>query len=139
MVVTGVSTRGLWWCWAGGAGNATTHVMPSCVSWVHMGHTHTHTGPCIARGTLTEVQYTAVCKAPFIPPRPHTSNVCHGAPHHLVCQDAVDAVVIQVDEPVEALQLVLTQCAASQDGGLHLQPVNLQQQAVVAGNSKHQQ
>lgn len=43
--------------------------------------------------------------------------------HHLVCQDAVDAVVVQVDEPVHALHLVLPERAAGDDGGLHLQAV----------------
>ena len=34
-----------------------------------------------------------------------------GEAHHLVSEDAVDAVVIQMDEPVEALQLVVTHLA----------------------------
>jgi hypothetical protein len=42
---------------------------------------------------------------------------------HLVGQDAVDPVVVQVDEPVEALQLVLAHLAVRDDGGLRLQPV----------------
>ncbi len=42
------------------------------------------------------------------------------AAHHLVCQDAVDAVVVQVDHPVETLQLVLTHGAAGDDGRLDL-------------------
>lgn len=40
--------------------------------------------------------------------------------HHLVRQDAVDAVVIQMDEPVQALHLVLTQLAARDHAGLDL-------------------
>jgi hypothetical protein len=38
-----------------------------------------------------------------------------------------------VDEPVEPLQLVFTQRAASQDGRLHLQPVHLQGAARARG------
>ena len=49
----------------------------------------------------------------------------HAAPcaHHLIGQDAVDAVVVQVDEPVQALHLVLAQLAAGDHRGLHLQAV----------------
>ncbi len=69
--------------------------------------------------------------ASFLPPR--TRQQCHTPlppvaqqntqAHHLVCQDAVDAVVVQVDEPVQALHLVLAQLAAGDDRGLHLQAV----------------
>jgi len=43
--------------------------------------------------------------------------------HHFVGQDAVDAVVEQVDEPVEALQLVLAHLAALDGAGLHADAV----------------
>ena len=46
------------------------------------------------------------------------------APHHFIGQDAADAVVVQVDEPVEPLHLVVTHLAALDDGGLHRQPVS---------------
>lgn len=46
-----------------------------------------------------------------------------GAAHHLVGQDAVDAVVVQVDEPVEALHLVLAHDAVLDAAGLRGQPV----------------
>jgi hypothetical protein len=51
--------------------------------------------------------------------------------HHLVRQDAVDARVVQVDEPVEPLHLVLAQGAARQARRLHLQPVARALAAVV--------
>ena len=38
--------------------------------------------------------------------------------YHFVGQDAVDAVVVQVDEPVEALHLVLAHDAVLDDAGL---------------------
>lgn len=47
----------------------------------------------------------------------------HQSPHHLISQDTVDAVVIQVNEPVHALHLVLPQSPACDDGGLDSEPV----------------
>ena len=37
------------------------------------------------------------------------------APHHFISQDATDAVVVQVDEPVEPLHLVVAHLAALDD------------------------
>lgn len=42
--------------------------------------------------------------------------------HHFVGEDAIDAVVVQVDEPVEALQLVFAHFARDH-AGLLVQPV----------------
>ena len=43
--------------------------------------------------------------------------------HHFISQDAIDAIVVQVDEPVEALHLVLAHLAALDDRGLSHEPV----------------
>jgi hypothetical protein len=47
------------------------------------------------------------------------------ASDHLIRQDAVDAVVVQVDEPVEALQLVLPHLPELDARRLHRQPVRV--------------
>jgi hypothetical protein len=67
---------------------------------------------------------------------PRPAMVCAGAragaqaearaPRHLVGQDAVDAVVVQVDEPVQALQLVLAHRAALDNARLRAQAVTAQ-------------
>lgn len=41
-----------------------------------------------------------------------------GGARHFISQDAVDAVVVQVDEPIEALHLVLSHDAMLDDAGL---------------------
>ena len=51
--------------------------------------------------------------------------------YHLICQDAIDAVVVQMNEPVQALQLVLPHGAAGDDGGLGGQAVTPLHQSVL--------
>ena len=46
-----------------------------------------------------------------------------GSTHHLIGENAIDAVVVQVDEPVEALKLVVAHLAELDARRLHGQPV----------------
>ena len=43
--------------------------------------------------------------------------------HHFICENAVDTVVVQMDQPIQTLDLVLTHCAVLDDRGLHCEPV----------------
>ena len=57
---------------------------------------------------------------------------CRGCTaYHLIGQDAVDAVVVEVDEPVEALHLVVAHDAMLDDGRLLAQAVPLHLHAVL--------
>ncbi len=55
----------------------------------------------------------------------HELAVTNRYAHHLIGQDAVDAVVIQMDEPVQALQLVLPHLPEFDARWLHRQPVRV--------------
>ena len=57
----------------------------------------------------------------------------HGAMaerHHLISKDAIDAIVIEVDEPIETLHLVLAHNAMLDNAGLHTKAVPSAFQAI---------
>ena len=69
-------------------------------------------------------------EAEAIQPVRERSSTCWSA-YHLVSQDAIDAVVVEVDEPVEALHLVLAHDAVLDDAGLLAEAVPRALQAVL--------